>query len=683
MIILNVNTLIRSFPRWMLLLLPVLLMPSIEGWSQESLSSSPALKKLSMEELMNIEVTSVSRRPEKLTESPSAIQVITHEDILRSGATSIPEVLRLATNLHVAQKNSHDWAISARGFNTDLANKLLVLIDGRTVYTPLFSGVFWDRQDYLLEDIERIEVISGPGSTLWGSNAVNGVINIITKSASDTQGLYGEAGVGSMLKYFAGARYGRKIGSNVSLRLYGKYFDRDHAFFAEGKNASDSWNMAQGGFRLDAKQSEKNTITFQGDYYQGDLNLSTGGKSRVDGNNILTRWTRKFSEESNMSLQLYYDRTYLDQPVPESRSDDGAILIAPAGTLKEDLNTLDIDYQHSFLLGKRNHFVWGLGYRRTHDDVENSPSLAFSPPVLNRNLFSGFLQDEIKLLDNFFFTIGTKVERNDYTGFEYSPSAKFQWDIGDRQTLWAAVSRAVRIPSRVDANIRFPTPGLAPLGVDNILVGGENFKAETVIAYELGYRRQIGSAMSVSIATFYNVYDRIRSTSLSPPDPVLGLPFPLYYDNNLEGETYGAEISATYQLFDWWHITGGYSFFNQDIRVKSGKFDFNNAINENADPRHRFSIRCALDLPQNFQFNISLRSIGSFQFNNNVKADTVSSYTELEARLGWTPSRKFEISITGQNLLDNHHLEYVISSPNLTAEIKRSFYIKAVCRLWE
>jgi len=327
--------------------------------------------------------------------------------------------------------------------------------------------------------------------------------------------------------------------------------------------------------------------------------------------------------------------------------------------------------------------VWGLGYRRTHDDVDNSPRLAFLPEELNRNLFSGFVQDELNIFKDFYLTLGTKVEHNDYTGFESSPSGRLQFNLTEKQMLWAAVSRAVRIPSRIDAHIRFPTPGLAVIGVDNLLVGNENFKAETVIAYEIGYRGQIGSNLTTSVATFYNVYDRIRSTSLSPPDPVFGLPFPLYYDNNLEGETYGIELAMTYQLFSWWQATAGYSLFKEDIRVKSGKTDFNNAINETADPRHRFSIRSSIDLPYHIQLNVALRSIGSFQFNNNVKADTVSSYTELDARLAWNPTRKFEISITGQNLLSSHHSEYVISSPNLPAEVKRSFYIKAACRLWE
>jgi len=628
-----------------------------------------------MEELMNIEVTSVSRRQEKLSEAASAIQVITQEDIKRSGATSLPEALRLAGNLHIAQKNSHDWAISARGFNTDLANKLLVLIDGRTVYTPLFSGVFWDRQDYLLEDIERIEVISGPGSTLWGSNAVNGIINVITKDSHDTQGLYVEAGGGTQFRDFIGARYGGMLDSTVSFRVYAKYFDRDDSVFPNGEDASDSWRMGQSGFRMEAKPSQKNIYTLQGDYYEGRENLSTGGKSTARGMNILGRWTHTFSDNSAMILQLYYDRTNLVLPVPESTTDDNSTVLAPAGTLKDALDTYDLDFQHSFHLGKRNNVVWGLGYRRTHDEVDNAPALAFEPMVLNRNLYSSFVQDEFMIARNCFFTLGTKIEHNDYTGFEYEPSTRIQFNITNRQTLWAAASRAVRIPSRVDRHIRLPTPAFSPV-MENLLIGGSNFKSETVIAYELGYRAQFGSKISGSLSLFYNIYDRVRSTSLSPPDPVFGLPFPLFYENNLEGETSGFELALTIQAFDWWRLKCDYTLFHSDIRVKHDQTDFNNALNETADPTHRASLHSFINLSRKIEFDMNLRYVGSFTFNVSGTPDTVHDYTELDVRLTWLLSENFELSFTGQNLLHNHHLEYVISNPNPRVEIERSVYGK-------
>src|SRR5579862_6736573 len=329
----------------------ILWVQSSPAQTNDTTKPSTDLKGMSLDELVNVEVTSVNKEPELLSDSPSAIQVITSDDITRSGASSIPEALRLADNLDVAQKNSHDWAISARGFNTDLANKLLVLMDGRSVYTPLFSGVFWDRQDYLLEDLDRIEVISGPGGTLWGANAVNGVINIVSKNAEETQGFYLEGGGGSQLRDFVGARYGGVLTSNVYFRVYGKYFDREDEALEDGSSATDAWNMAQGGFRIDNNNYSQNTLTLQGDFYTGKEDVETGGTADVNGNNVLGRWTHWSLDDSEMSLQMYYDRTHLTDPI-------AALLLAPAGTLTDDLDTFDLDFNHHFNLGDRNRIAW-------------------------------------------------------------------------------------------------------------------------------------------------------------------------------------------------------------------------------------------------------------------------------------------------------------------------------------
>lgn len=667
----------NQFQRLCFLLLSAMAFMSLDGRAQitEDSQSAEVLKKLSLEELLNMEVTSVSKREEKLSEVPSAIQVITQENIRRSGATSIPEALRLAGNLHIAQKNSSSWAISARGFNTDLANKMLVLIDGRTVYTPLFSGVFWDRQDYLLEDIERIEVISGPGGTLWGSNAVNGVINIITKSSQDTQGLYAEAGGGTELRYFTGLRYGGMLGPKTSFRVYGKYADRDKTFFPNAEDASDAWRIGQTGFSMETRSSEKNTFTLQGDYYDGLADMPTGGETDVWGANFLARWSHTFSANSDMRLQLYYDKTSLAQEVPQSMSADNAIVFAPAGTLGDDLDTYDVDFQHRLQLGQQNQLVWGFGFRYTHDEVENAPGLAFSPTTLDRNLINVFAQDKVALAENFFFTIGTKVEHNDYTGFEFEPSARLQLNITDKQTIWGAVSRAVRMPSRIDRHIRLPTPGFAPI-VENLLVGGADFESETLVAYELGYRFQLASSVSGSIATFYNVYDEVRSTSLGPPDPVFGLPFPLFYKNDLEGEAYGFETAIAYTVFDWWRLHAAYNLFQADIRIKPDGQDFNNALNETADPKHRFSLRSSMNFLRNMELDAGLRWVDSFVYNNAGQPAEVDAYAELQVRLGWHITNKIELSVTGQNLLNDRHLEYVASSPNPRAEIQRGVYGK-------
>lgn len=632
-----------------------------------------ALKQMSVEDLMDIEVVSVSKRPEKFSEVASPLQVITGEDIRRSGASSIPEALRLADNLQVAQKGSHGWAISARGFNTDSANKLLVMMDGRSVYTPLFSGVFWDVQDYLLEDIDRIEVISGPGGTLWGANAVNGVISIISKSAKDTQGTYAEAGGGTELRNFVGGRFGGVLASNVYFRVYGKYFERDDAVFPNGNDAMDSWRMGRGGFRMDALPDEANTFTLQGDFYGGTEDLATGGDSDVAGGNLLGRWQHVFSDDSDMSLQAYYDRTHLNNDVP-------ANAFAAAGNLVDDLDTFDLDFQHRFGLGEYNQIIWGLGYRFTHDEVENAPALAFFPTSLDQHLFSGFVQDEIMLIRNRLkFTLGTKLEHNDYTGFEYEPGVRLAWTPTVKQTVWAAVSRAIRAPSRVDRDIRLPTPAISPV-VDNLLVGGANFESEKVIAYELGHRMQVGEKVSSSISLFFNDYDDIRSTSLSPPDPIFGLPFPLYYANNLKGHTYGAELSIHYQLLSWWRLQGGYTYLEEDIRVKPGQVDFNNAYNETADPQHQFSLRSTMDVAKDVEFDARLRWVDSFIFNNNGTPDRVPSYFELDVRLAWHVTKNLELSVVGQNLLHDQHLEYVIASPNPREEIQRSVYGKVTYR---
>jgi iron complex outermembrane receptor protein len=628
------------------------------------------LKKLSVEQLMDVEVTSVSLYPGNLLDAPSAIQVVTQDDIRRSGASSIPEALRLADNLEVAKQNSHDWNISARGFNTDLANKLLVLMDGRSVYTPLFSGVFWDVQDYLLEDIDQIEVISGPGGTQWGANAVNGVINITTKSAKDTQGLYLEGGGGTELEDVTGVRYGGTLAPNVYFRVYAKYFDRGSEVLANGSDASDSWNMAQGGFRIDDEASSQNNLTLQGDTYSGNENIPTGGGEKVGGGNVLGRWTHTFSDDSDTSLQLYYDRTHVAVPKPKSG-------LVPAGILTDDLDTYDLDFKHHLHLGEYNKIVWGLGYRFTRDVDEPAPTVVFLPTHLDQNLYSGFAQDEIKLQENLFFTLGTKVEHNDYTGWETEPSGRLQFNLTPKQMLWTAVSRAVRTPSRIDRDLSEPT-GLPKPFPQSILNGSPDFISETVIAYEAGYRAQLGSKVTTSISVFYNDYDHVRSTTPGRPGfPTLG--FPLVFQNNLEGETHGIELSASYQVLDWWRLHGGYDLLEEHLHVKPGQVDFSHALNETADPQNQFSLRSSMDLAQDVEFDTGLRWVDKLHNNNGPNPGTVPSYFELDARLGWNPTKRLELSLVGQNLLHDHHPEYGFPSPT-REEIERSVYGKAVWR---
>ncbi|PYV34629.1 MAG: TonB-dependent receptor [Acidobacteria bacterium] len=633
-------------PGWLVLLA---FTGSILAQTQSVLQSAAKLKTLSMEQLMDIEVTSVSKRPEKLSETASAIQVITQADIRRSGATSLPEALRLASNLEVAQVDSRQWAISARGFNNTTANKMLVLIDGRTIYTPLYAGVFWDAQDTLLEDIDRIEVISGPGAALWGANAVNGVINITTKNAKDTQGALLAGGGGAELRGFGGVRYGGALGSGLHYRVYGKYFDRDSTALPSGRDAANDWHMGQGGFRLDWDAPRGDFFTLQGDLYSGRIAQPGLDNIAVEGGNVIGRWSRIFSEHSALKVQFYFDRTHRDIP----------------GTFREDLDTYDVDVQHRFALGERQDFVWGLGYRLIEDDVGNTRALAFLPPRVSRQWFSAFGQDEIALVkDRLHLTLGTKIEHNDYTGLELQPSGRLAWKLSPRQTAWAAISRAVRTPSRIDREL------FAPASPPFLLAGGPNFVSEELTAYELGYRIQPVERLFFSLATFYNDYDKLRSLQrLNPPAA-----FPFVLANGLKGESYGAELTADYTLTDRWRLRAGYTELRVHSRPRPGSTDAPSGRSESNDPNHQLFLRSSLDLPRHFEFDTA------FRYVTRIANQSVPAYTELDVRLGWQLSPKLEFSIVGQSLLHNHHAEF--GDPTVRQEIERSVYGKIVWRIF-
>ena len=635
--------------------------------ADDSAATVENLKSLSIEQLVNIKVTTVTRHPEQLLKAASAIQVITQDEIRRSGATSLPEVLRLADNLQVAQKNSHDWAISARGFNTALANKLLVMIDGRTVYSPLFSGVFWDVQDYPLEDIDHIEIISGPGGTLWGANAVNGVINIITKKAADTQGLYVKTGGGSQLQALGVARYGTALSSDTYLRVYGKYVDQGDDVLTDGLPGADAWHQNRAGFRLDSDPSLHDELTLQGDAYGGYEDEPTGGMAAVSGGNVLGRWSRTISDDSDMSLQSYFDHTHLLDPEPALVL--GTLPIAPAGVLHDDLTTYDFDFQHRLPINPANNFIWGLGYRYTGDAVVNAPSAAFLPTVLDQSLYSTFAQDEIVLAPNLSYVLGTKLEHNAYTGWELQPNTRLQWSVTAAQSLWAAVSRAARTPSRIDRDLFEAEPPRL-----QVLDGSEDFVSEKLIAYELGYRADFSNRISGSVSTFYNTYTDLRSTSYTPRTLL-----PFYFANNLEGHTYGLEFSANYQIRDNWTLHGGYTLLREHLWVKPGQVDINDALNETADPEHQFSLRSSVDLPRALQVDATLRWVDALHTNNGPIPGTVPPYFELDSRLAWRPRDALELSLIGRNLLHARHPEYGFPGPD-RVEIERSVYAEVTWR---
>src|SRR5213596_1024324 len=616
--------------------------PDSAGQRPDSSLSAEALKKLSIEQLMNLQVTSVSKRPERLSQTASAIQVITQEDIRRSGAASLAEALRLAANLQVAQIDSRQWAISARGFNGTTANKLLVLIDGRTVYTPLFSGVFWDVQEIPLANIDRIEVISGPGATLWGANAVNGVINVITKGAEETQGLLLSGGGGIEQRGFGTVRFGGALGSRVHYRIHGRGFGRDATALPSGQDAADAWHLGQGGFRMDWDASNVNRVTLQGDLYDGRIGQPNAGDVAVSGGNVMAKWSHTVSDESNLAGQLYYDRTHRDIP----------------GTFGEDLDTYDVDLQHRARLGARHEVVWGLGYRLINDRVVNSSALAFLPAHVARQWFSGFVQDEMTLVPNRLqVALGTKIEHNDYTGFEIQPSGRVNWRLSPSRTLWAAVSRALRTPSRIDREL------FARVSPTSFLAGGPGFHSEEELAYELGYRHQQGS-LAISVATFYSRYHGLRSVEqLNPPAADT-----LVIDNGQDGESYGAELTADYHVTDRWRLRAGYTELRVHVWPNPGSTDASRGATESQIPDRQLLLLSSVDLPAHLGLAAWFRAI------DDINDQLVPAYAELNATLTWQPTSHLDLSLVGQNLLHRRHREFGAATSPTRRDIERGVY---------
>lgn len=619
------------------------------AFGQDALPSPAELKKLSVEELMNFEVMSVSKRPEKLIQAASAIQVISQEDIRHSGATTVPEVLRLANNLQVAQVNSSQWAITARGFNGVLANKLLVLIDGRVVYTPMYAGVFWDVQNLLLEDVDHIEVISGPGGTLWGANAVNGVINIITKSAAKTQGLFAEAAIGTELRSLGSLRYGGKLSDNLSYRVYGTAFKRGNTIFEDSVEANDNWKMAQGGLRLDWDATEKDVVTFQTNVYNGRPDPDGGKPVEASGSNATARWNRTLSEKSGFQFQAYYDQTWRDF----------------RNNFTEKLKTYDAEGQHRLQIGRAQELVYGLGFRLMEHAVENLEGFAFRPANKSLYLYSAFLQDDITLIrERLRLTAGIKVEHHTYSGFQYQPNMRLSLTPATEQTVWASVSRAIRNPARIDREFYLD---LAP-GIPFIV--GSDSKPEEVIAYELGWRTQPLKNLSLSLATFYNEYDNIRTVEPGPP------PFgiPVTFGNGVKGNTYGVELSAACQVSDWWRLRGGYTFLKKELTIKSTSGDLNGGRADSNDPEYQLLIQSTMNLPGRVELGAVFRYIGE------LPQPPVAEYAGLDLRCSWKVHTSIELSIVGQNLIKESHTEFIPSSP-APKGVERSVYAKMAFRL--
>jgi iron complex outermembrane receptor protein len=646
---------------------------TIPAWPQEVPRD---LGNKSIEDLMNIEVTSVSKKEQKLSRTAAAIFVITQEDIRRSGATNIPDLLRMVPGLDVAQVNGSTWAISSRGFNDEFANKLLVLMDGRTVYSPLFSGVFWDVQQVPMEIIDRIEVIRGPGAAVWGANAVNGVINIITKKASDTQGGLLSGGGGTYEQGFGTARFGGKLGSDTYYRAYMNAFDRNHLIGFAGQSGQDDWGMYRSGFRVDSKLGAKDSITVEGDAYTGSEGEIVpavtsfqppqpqilGLRQDFGGWDFLSRWDHTISSSSQTTLQVYFDRT--------NRADV---------TNGEGRDTFDVDFQHHVAWGNRQDFVWGLGYRATSDDIRGSFKVSFQPPLETDQLFSSFVQDEIAIVPrSLYFTIGARLEHNHFSGFGVQPNASLAWIVNDRNMLWGSLSRALRTPAR-ETEVRFnvsvlPGPNGLPLVVSNFGVGGKN---ENVLTQEIGYRTQLSEHLSLDLTAFYNSYTDLLSEEIGTPflefNPApIHLVLPINGANLLHGKSHGAEMALNWKPASRWTLSPSYSYLQSHISGNPTSADVTSVKTfEGNSPREQAQLRSHLELTPRWKWDASVNFVG------RLPASQVPSYTRLDTGLTWKIAEKLSLSVVGQNLLHDHHLEFnsaaQIVVPSL---VKRSAYAK-------
>ncbi len=629
---------------------------------------------MSLQELMTKPVyTTIERNLQPVDTTAAAVSVLTPDEIRRSGATTIPDALRLVPGLDVARVDAHTWAISSRGFNDVFANKLLVMIDGRTIYSPLFSGVFWDEEDVVLEDIDRIEVVRGPGATLWGANAVNGVINVVTKSAKDTQGLLLSGGGGTEERGFGTVRYGFQIDDGIYMRVYTKYFDRDSSVLPNGTDAFDSWNMVRGGFRIDVDKANNNLLTLQGDAYSGQekeayvsptptfpFAMTQRSIDNVAGANVLGRWTHDF-KDSKLTVQAYYDRKARNNPVFSEVRDTG-----------------DLDVQHNIHASDRHEITWGVGFRTTRRNGKNSLNVTLNPEDDTRNLYSTFFQDQIAVAQRFKVIIGSKFEHNDFTGFEVQPSIRALYTPATNQTIWAAVSRAVRTPSEAESEIRLnpAIPGVPPGAITSF--GNPDLLSESLLAYEIGYRLQPTPRLNIDATAFYNDYSRLRS--IDPLPPVL--PFlppqvhPSLAGNKLTGESYGGELSVTYQaVTNLWRIKSGYSFLQVQVHRSGGTSQEPELMYEGSSPQNQLFVLSSFDLPLHLQLDTTLHYV------DKLRDPDVPSYVDLDARLAWLPKPYLEVAIVGQNLLHQHRSEFAptfIGTQN--TQVERGVYGKLTFR---
>jgi iron complex outermembrane receptor protein len=659
--------------RWLALVVAAVLLPSAPGSAAQDAAAVAAqgpspLTKLSLEELANLRVSVVARRPQRQWDTPAATAVVSGEEILRSGVTSFPEALRLTPGVQVARANSNRWAIGVRGFTSTLSRSLLVLIDGRSVYTPLFAGVYWEQQHVLLADVDRIEVVRGPGGTLWGANAVNGVVNLVTRSAHDTRGLHVEAGGGNVERAFGGIRHGGRLGADADYRVYGKYFRRSNERHVDGADFDD-WSLGQGGFRVDARRGSRDELTLQGDLYDGRAGQRrpvasftppyrrvVDADGDVSGGNLLGRWRRRSDDGRALSAQVWYDRTDRTEAY-----------------LDESRDTFDVELQHDLeLAGSR--MAFGLGYRVTSDSTSGVPTPFFDPEDRTDHLFSTFAQGERPLAgERLVLTLGAKLEHNDYSGFEVQPSARLLWSPSPRQRAWLAASRAVRTPSRADTD-QVQTVFLQAQGPTFLRASGDKqFESETALVFEAGYRLHPLDRLSLETAVFYDRYGgllggRVGTLFAEPVPPPPHLVLPVLFGNLLEAETWGSEVSFDARPLPAWRLHGGYSFLRMDVRPERALPGITADNSERASPRHQLFVRSAHDLPGRATADLFFRHV------SGLPAQNVPAYSSLDARLAWRPAPALELAVVGQNLLQPHHKEWT------AVEIRRGFYAQVAWR---
>jgi iron complex outermembrane receptor protein len=600
------------------------------------------LRDFSIEQLSNLQVTSVAKSSQAIRDAPAAIYVITHDDVLRSGATSLADILRLAPNLQVSQISATRYVITARGFsgNTSdqsFSDKLLVLIDGRSVYTPLFSGVYWDMQSVPVEDIDRIEVISGPGAALWGANAVNGVINIITRKAAETQGGYIETGIGN-LERGVSVHYGGKLSHDLAYRLYVQDVYYTDTVTAAGADAHDHGSAPQGGGRIDWTPTDSDVVTLSGDDYQGGHAQLGAPDESISGDNLLASWNHSWRGGGTFHVQAYWDRTARATP------GQGSFL----------LDTYDIDAQAGFSLGGANQIVVGGGFRHSRYDITNTTSLLFLPAKADLDLGNAFVQDTLSITTRLALTAGLKIENDPYSGWTALPNVRLSWRPTDNAMVWGAVSRAIRSPTPFDTDVVEKVQSVV------FLVGAPQFESEKVTAYELGARVEPSSRASASVSLYYNVYDDVRTV-----EPAVDGFIPLRWANGIRGDTWGLEAWSDYKLTPWWRMTASVTLLREQLAFKPGASGLLGVAQVGDDPRHQAQLRSSMDLGRHVSFETDLR------YQDALPDPFVPPYVELNSRIAWDISRRVQISLSGFNLLHDHHQEFPAAEANA---VPRSVY---------